>query len=214
MNPRLTRGEYWLLAQAVHCSFPLRVLTLPEGPPWTGGTIQENLNVEGHGMDTATLARCLMRMSRRGWIRLDRGIRESDGALPCDVASIRAAVSERGRFCEGAYYRLTVEGGLVWELFARPNWSAYIEDTESGDGVREVIVANRKSLGRYMCAVRNEGLVDEGSESIDEISDWNMAYWKQPVSGIRWRFRFQESRERLHRMTSSGALRNLWCRWF
>jgi hypothetical protein len=214
MNPRLTRGEYWLLAQAVFHGFPLRVLALPEGPPWTGDTIQENLNVQGHGMSTATLARTLVRLSRRGWIHLDRSIRESDGYLPCDAASIRAALNERGRFFEGAYYRLTAEGALIWELFARPDWSAYIEDeySEERDGVREVIAANRTSLERYMRAVRHEGSVEEGSESTDEIAEWKITYWKPPVVGIRRRFLFRESPERFRR--SSDALQKLWCKWF
>ena len=116
--------------------------------------------------------------------------------------------------CFLAFESLTGEGGLVWELFARPNWSAYIEDTDSGkrDGDREVVAANRRSLDRYMRAVRNEGSVEEGSESIDEISNWKMVYWKQPMGGLRWRFRFRESPERFRR--SSDALQNQWCRWF
>jgi len=220
MNPRLTRGEYWLLARAVLYRMPLRLLSLPEGPPWNFNTIQETLNAESHGMSAAVLARTLVRMRQRGWIEVDRGIKPDSGSFDVDPQAMRAALAERGRLHEGPYYGLTPDGGMIWEQFARPRWPLFVEDEEDesaeGDGVstRRVIVGDRAFFDRYMRAVRGEVAIEVGSEALIDVSDWKPAYWKTPLVGIRWDFRCrQRPIDPRYDCTRSSRLKGSWCEW-
>lgn len=72
MSVRLTRGEYWLLTQAVRFKLPLSLIALPEGPPWDVNTIDMALNCQGHGMGFDELAQTLHELAERGWIALQR----------------------------------------------------------------------------------------------------------------------------------------------
>ena len=220
MNPRLTRGEYWLLARAVLFRMPVRMLSIPEGPPFTDHTIQQVLNREGHGMSLSLLASTLMRMRRHGWIQLHASLRSESDDFADSKEAIRAELAVVRRFMEGAYYGLTPLGGEIWESFARPLWSLFIEDEDEpscdeGVSMRHVITGDRELLRRYMSSVRHEVAIVAGSESVTEMTDWKPAYWKPPMTGIRWNFQCRELRfdPRYLVHSASSRFRRSWCEW-
>lgn len=71
MTLRLSRGEFWLLANAVEHGLPLPLLAMPEWVP--GGTmnaIDIALNRQGHGLALPSLIETLLQLSRNGWVEL------------------------------------------------------------------------------------------------------------------------------------------------
>lgn len=225
MAPRLNRGEYWLLTNASEHGLPLRLVGMREGPPWSPTTLQEAMNREGHGMDLPTLADTLHRLSRRRWIEFAPPMTACRTAetLVLDRQGIRRELATRGRFDEGPSYALTPLGGQVWESFAQPDWSRYIEDScaywiddEEPDGgddwsCREVTTMHRRTLERYMEAVRNEHQIRPGSESLQTRDDWTYCYWRPPCNGLLWRFVARQV-DRI-RPPSTQWFQERWCEW-
>ncbi len=212
MNPCLSRAEFWLLSRLAVVAQPLRALGLPEGPPWERATLDTAFNCRGHGLAPDAFARCVHGAVRKGWIQLSRDGEMLD-RLP-SLSTMRSLLSEPGVFAEGARAFLTAPGGDVWEAFARPEWGRYIDDClafEAGAGaeLREVTTLDRAWLCRYQDAVRAEQSVD--CESVLEIVDWRMTYWKPPVAAHRWTFRAQGRRRPIEQ--SSSYLQSLWCEW-
>lgn len=210
--PRLNRGEYWLLSEAVEFRFPLRTLTLPEGPPWDGPTIDVTLNHEGHGLSLNQLSRTLLRMANLGWIEFSRGIGSDRHLLATpDHARIREWLGETGTFIDGVYYALTAAGGHVWEKFARPDWDRYIaHESDSEDGSVEIVTATEKLLHKYLQAVATEVTIDPESVQIAEIQPWQLTYWKSLPCGVRCTFR---GTELPYQPPKSQWWRERWCRW-
>ena len=68
MEPRLTRGEYWLLNCVVVAGCPLRFLV--------SDSIEELFNNPGHRLERPRLVETLVHMSEQGWIE---GYRIDDG---------------------------------------------------------------------------------------------------------------------------------------
>jgi hypothetical protein len=226
MSPRLTRGEYWLLSQAVFRRAYLPLLALPEGPPWHVSTIQQALNTEGHGMDIAELAQSLRRMAQHNWISMGRLIDNDWVPVGCDLADINAAlVHQHGSWRNAVFYGLTSRGGHVWELFARPRWDWYLDDHEEGPGddssapandgakSRYVIATDRARLDRYMWSMHHEVDVVAGSEILSEVPVWQLAYWKAPQTGIRCSFRFRKPESKPGPPCSTEDHRRRWCDW-
>lgn len=212
MNARLSRAEFWLLSRLAVFAQSLRALGLPEGPPWGHATLDTAFNCRGHGLAPDAFARCVHGAVRKGWIQLSRDGRTVD-RLP-SLSTMRSLLSEPGVFAEGARAVLSALGGEVWEAFARPEWSRYIDDCmtfEAGTGaeLREVTTVDRAWLRCYQDAVRAEQSLDR--ESVFEIDDWQMTYWKPPVAAHRWTFRAQGPRRPIEQ--SSNCLQSLWCEW-
>ncbi len=119
MEPRFTRGEYWLLETAVESRFPVSVLT--------ANNLEEILNKTGHGLTRDALIETLHRLIVSGLISIEH---EVDGVISTHQHIERALneprrisrVGERKR----TRYGLTQEGGAQWEAFAAPNWEQYI----------------------------------------------------------------------------------------
>lgn len=219
MSPRLDRGEYWLLANAVEYGLPLGVLTLPEWPRSDGrATIDVVLNKRGHGLGTARLAGTLLRMLQRSWIELSRN--QQPISLP-DRDEMLRLLAERGRrFDETAHYALTPEGGSIWEAFARPDWDRYITHSFDLGGpesdeteLHEAIAADPKLLKRYVGAVAHETPIDAGSEVFSEFNPWEATYWKSLPAGFRCLFRVRRNEPAAYRPPGSQWLRDRWCPW-
>jgi hypothetical protein len=229
MSVRLTRGEYWLLTQAVRYKLPLSILSLPEGPPWDVNTIDMALNCQGHGMGFDQLVRTLHKLFERNWITLQPGHDKPEPRV-WEAATIRAELSKHQAHHCSAYYGLTAEGGQAWEQFARPQWQQFIEH-EYGDEIdasgmlgrdedpqhwrsMHVITAQPGQLGQYMRAVRAEYEIAADSEQLDALGDWRPVYWKSPTHAVRCRFRCREKPlgddEYWLRPTETFPV---WCRW-
>ena len=111
MDPRFTRGEYWLLETAVEFKFPVCGLI--------DSDFELSLNKKGHGLTRDALVETLHRLIAWGLISA-----ENEGDAPISThQQIERALNE-----SHTYYGLTPEGGAHWEAFAAPDWQKYIED--------------------------------------------------------------------------------------
>src|SRR5687767_10867198 len=111
MEPRLTRGEYWLLNSVVDSMCPVSFLI--------SKNIKELFNNPGHRLDRSRLVETLVSMSEQGWIE---GYRIDEG-FPLTADMIETGFSEVPWERDDALgYRLTAYGGTVWEAFAVPHW--------------------------------------------------------------------------------------------
>src|SRR5690606_37640660 len=97
MNPRLTRGEFWLLNSVVEYCVPIS--WLKRGNP--GG--KWNL-MSDHGFDRETLVETLARMAERGWITGHRSLfpvpgQDDEDARPLEMSreNIERALDEPDR---------------------------------------------------------------------------------------------------------------------
>lgn len=220
MSPRLTRGEYWLLAKAVEHNLPLWILKLPEGPPWNNNTIDEVMNCCGHGMGRPELERTLKRLVDQGWARLSRVFGNADECIPADRATFQFAFASKVELRQTVHVLLTPQGGAAWEQFARPSWADYISDEHDfgEDKVHQrcVVATDQARLKRYLQAVREEDEVEPGSEVYAETADWQPIYWKPPFAGVECRFRYRDREQPItthYTHQASQRLRKHWCEW-
>lgn len=223
MTPRLSRGEYWLLTNAVEYGLPLRMLTLPEWPQDDprAATIDVVLNKRGHGLDPDELAETLHDMLEHGWITLSRHVLQRASLHP-DRVKMRRILDEKGRFHEGVFYHLTPEGRAAWESFARPEWDRYFtHDGESHEdsSISEVIASSERVLNRYMASLERETPVDTESRIYDELRPWQATYRKTLPAGFRCRYRPQRAEPALPStfpsayFPSTEWLGSRWCPW-
>jgi hypothetical protein len=179
MEPRLTRGEYWLLNDVVDTTTPLCMLV--------STCIEELFNNPGHRLSRPRLIETLVEMSDRGWIE---GYRFEDG-FPLTAQLVEAGFGETVTAEGGELgYRLTKLGGEVWEAFAAPDWDRYINAWTSSEGeVNEYFCATKWRLEKYLSLVHLLE-IEVLPESVvwDEVRPWQATYWKLLPHGHRVQF--------------------------
>jgi hypothetical protein len=160
---------------------PLGRLTLPN--------IREVFNRPGHGLSDAALSATVRRLFAQGLIdavvidpaecgesctRTPVGL--DDGAID---AALRERASPRERGCYRTYYGLTAQGAAVWEAFAQPDWSLFIEaSTEEEKRVTTVLCQDERAL-REFCETYGAWLgVALGDFEFDRVEPWQATYWK------------------------------------
>jgi hypothetical protein len=198
MTLRLSRGEYWLLEAAVEYALPLTVIALPDGPPWDRSTIDLTLNKTGHGLSAAELQHTLLRMQRLGWIVFQSYVGNDKKILRLDAASIDHEMRRLGTYEKHAKYKLTEKGGDVFEAFARPDWSRYLNhetdpaydnfDAVEGEPEHFILRASdEKNLRMYLHELRHAYLLDEKTIRKSALVNWSANYWKTLPSGFEVR---------------------------
>ena len=221
MEPRFTRGEYWILETAVESRFPVADLM--------DNDIDVTLNKKGHGLTRDALLETLHRLIASGLISAEN---EVDGVISTPHHIERALnepirriprVGERKR----TYYRLTPEGGRQWEAFAAPDWQKYIytslhlpDDPHDSDQIiQEVICADKAMLESYF---KSKCFYDAKHVSLetvawDYIAPWDVTYWKQLEGAHRVRFHSQDQtgaqNAKRYPLPKPEWYRSLWCAW-
>ena len=231
MEPRFTRGEYWLLETAVEYRLPVAVLM--------DSDLEVNLNKTGHGLTRDALIETLYRLIASGRISVEN---EVDGVISTHQHIERALnepirrvprVDERKR----TYYGLTSEGGAQWEAFAAPNWERYIytslhwpdhpdgfPDPPDGikRGIEEAICADKSWLESYFKSKCFYSAKDVYLESVewDYIAPWDVTYWKQLDGAHRVRFYRLNAEETQdlkryprYPLWQPQFFHSLWCAW-
>ena len=218
MEPRFTRGEYWLLETAVESLFPVSGLT--------DSDFEFSLNKKGHGLTRDALIETLHRLIASGLIYAEN---EVDAPISTHQ-QIERALNEPGWQVEPVdwrtttYYGLTPEGGAQWEAFAAPDWQEYIDAssrlTDDGKGIIwEVICADKAWLERYF---ESKCLYDPREVSLatvewDYIAPWDATYWKQLEGAHRVRFQEQDETEtqnvRSYPLADPEWFCSVWCAW-
>jgi hypothetical protein len=204
MEPRLTRGEYWLLETAVQYRIPSCCLgRSPKG-------VEEQFNKPGHGMDRALLIESLARLRDDGLIDFAR-CEDVEKRIWLSNEGIADALSERRPQPAAQYtiYGLTGVGGACWEAFARPNWEQFVHeefDDEAKDGV--LTCMSETHLNRHLRDMNAAYVLLDNLVNIEPIGEWQATYWRSLLSGyratvgwsaIRRGFRFFERRRTWYR---------------
>ncbi len=187
MDPRLTRGEYWLLEAVVDHSVPLCFLDPATYDRRDG--IEEMFNKPGHGLDRSLLIEVLTRLLRNDWVEAEL----LGNVLALDSQQLVGTLDElRPRFSTKpcTYYRLTEQGGAVWEAFAAPQWHKYLKeesDLEAREGcVTSATVWRVEKYMRYL-ELLGDRLITS-SIQFEIIAPWQVTYWKELPQGMQARF--------------------------
>ena len=196
MEPRFTRGEYFLLEIVVEYEWSISGLIDNE--------LELHLNKKGHGLTRASLLESLYRLLSSGLIYAKN---EVDGFIST-YEQIESALNEPPRGIAPAgvrkhtVYGLTQEGGEQWEAFAAPDWEKYIEEMgegedESGDERYELICADKAWLEKYFESFCFYHQIEVSLESMewDYISPWEVTYWKQLEGAHILRFQERDQSE-------------------
>ena len=221
MEPRFTRGEYWILETAIESRFPVYGLM--------SRNLEENLNKKGHGLTRTALLETLHRLISWGLISAENKVdapistsQDIERALNEPIRHI-PRVGERKR----TYYRLTPEGGAQWEAFAAPDWQKYIYRTihlpddpdDSERIIREVICADKAMLERHFKSkcFYNAKHVSLETVAWDYIAPWDVTYWKQLEGAHRVRFHSQDQtgaqNAKRYPLPKPEWYCSLWCAW-
>ena len=219
MTLRLSRGEFWLLANAVDHGLSLRMLTMPQWAPGirSSDTLDAVLNRQAHGLALEALVDTLLQLSRNGWVEFGRqGSGQNVRPSADDLASF---LNERGAFRDGVYCWLTTQGGAAWESFARPEWSLFIEHEsqsfdEDDDDIQTTTIraCDWKRLGRYLEAVAREEAIEPGTMTLAELRPWQATYWKTLPFGLECSFKSKDRRSP-DCPKRPWQIRERWCEW-
>jgi len=218
MNPRLTRGEYWILEVCVDSGTPVHWF-FPEN--YSGvfpHTMECQFNKADHGLGRDCLIETLVRMFQDGWIEAHRY--GQPPILNCD--EFIAALNTRSEvFEEWTHCRLSTSGGAVWEAFASPCWEEFLLEDFDLEARRGTVTCMTHWRGDHY--LRNLHLmgyeVDLGSIFWEEIGEWEATYWgKRLPRGYRGSFRwFRENNEESFDNPAEFSVlcdfRDGWYRW-
>lgn len=222
MEPRFTRGEYWLLDTVVEFRFPVYNLM--------ANNLEEILNKKGHGLTRGALIETLHRLITWGLIFAKN---EVDAPISTSEDIKRAVDEPRWHLGSSidrrtiTRYGLTQEGGTQWEAFAAPDWQKYIDtsldlpdDPDHSDQViREAICADKAWLERYF---KSKCFYDARHVSLatvawDYIAPWDVTYWKQLEGAHRVRFHSPDQTEvqnaKRYPLRKPDYFYSLWCAW-
>ena len=197
MEPRFTRGEYWLLENVVEDEFAIGALIKRE-PVFFG-------KKEWHGLTRTSLVESLYQLLASGLIYAKN---EVDGFISTSEEIERALNEPKSRGYppfdtkKPTSYGLTEEGGAQWEAFATPDWQAYLKDgfhwPDGGEcAMWEVICADKKNLRSYYRSFCFHRQIEVSLESMewDYVAPWQATYWKQLEGAYRLRFYYQDKRD-------------------
>jgi hypothetical protein len=179
---RLSRGEYWLLNNAIRAWTPF--YNLADEP----SKLAVDYNKKPHGMSRSELIDTLTDLFDRGWIVAPEGDAAGDPPVQLSRETITSYIDQR----QFGWYGLTALGGAVWEAFAVPDWARYIDISwgNPADG-GELIGGSHDLVRLYLLTVHYFGYhVVAGSQRQEEIRPWHPTYWKLLPVGYRTRFDF------------------------
>ena len=194
MEPRFTRGEYWLLETVVEEEFAIGALIKSKF-----GFLDDE---KWHGLTRPSLVKALHRLLASGLIYAKN---EVDGFISTSEEIEQALNEPKSRGYapfdtkKPTSYGLTQEGGAQWEAFTAPDWEKYIKaDFYWPDDRKyrmwEVICADKNWVGHYYKSFCFHRQIEVSLESIewDYIAPWQATYWKQLEGAYRLRFHYQD----------------------
>ena len=222
IEPRFTRGEYWLLETVVESLFPVSGLIDDD--------FEVSLNKKGHGLTRAALIETLHRLISSGLIYAES---EVNGLISTDQHIERALNEPWGDTASIdpktiTYYGLTQEGGAQWEAFAAPDWQRYVdassrvpdesENVPDGYVVWEMICPYKVRLETYFKSMYMHGHCEVILESVmwDYIEPWDATYWKQLDGAYRVRFQDPDNAVKSEHSLPDlpySLLYQVWCAW-
>ena len=219
MEPRFTRGEYWLLETVVEDKFAI------------GALIDSELELHGdkkwHGLTRTSLVETLHRLLASGLIYAKN---EATGCISTHEQIERAVDEMKSTDIDSVgkekltFYGLTEEGGAQWEAFAAPDWQGYIKvgsqmPDGSEYGIWEVICADKDQVESYFKSMYFHSPIEMSLASVewDYIAPWQATYWKQLDGAYRVQFQARDERKAKNAEPSPPPsleyFYNAWCAW-
>ncbi len=221
MEPRFTRGEYWLLETVVEHEWEICGLTDDD--------LELHLNKKGHGLTRTSLVETFYQLLSSGLIYANSEMGGSismkeqielaleqrvpwdthhvfispDGDIETVPDESKPPRTEPVDVRKITSYGLTQEGGAQWEAFAAPDWQKYIarsvqREDEEGEYERwELACGDKNWLEAYMesmCFYEQMEVILESVEW-DYVTPWQATYWKQLDGGHRVRCRCRDKSE-------------------
>ena len=219
MEPRFTRGEYWLLENVVEDECAIGALNDSE--------LELHLNKKGHGLTRTSLVETLHRLLASGLIYAKN---EATGFISTHEQIKRALDEMESRDINSVgkekltFYGLTEEGSVQWEAFAAPDWQSYIKEgfqvpDGSEYGIWEVMCADKGWLESYFESIYFHYPIEMSLASVewDYITPWQATYWKQLDGAYRLRFQARDKREEKNTEPSPPPsmeyFYSVWCAW-
>ena len=218
MEPRFTRGEYWLLETVVEDE--LAIGALVDSDPGL------HRDKKWHGLTRASLVGTLHRLLSSGLIYAKN---EATGSISTHEQIELALDEMQSRDIDAVdkekltSYGLTAEGGAQWEAFAAPDWQRYIKvDSRvpdgSGYGMWEVICADKGPLESYFKSMYFHYPIEMSLASVEwnYIAPWQATYWKQLDGAYSVRFQARDKSEEKAEPSPPPSLEyfyDAWCAW-
>ena len=218
MEPRFTRGEYWLLETVVEDEFAIGALIDSE--------LALHLNKKWHGLTRSSLVETFYCLLASGLIYAKN---EATGFISTHE-HIELALNEMKSTDIGfvgkeklTFYGLTRKGGAQWEAFAAPDWQSYIKVSSqvpdgSEYGIWEVICASKGWLERCFKSIYFHDPIEMSLASVkwDYISPWQATYWKQLDGAYRVQFQARDESEKNAEPSPPPSMEyfyDAWCAW-
>lgn len=213
LNPKFTRGEYWILNSVVESAIPICWLD------WEN--IEQVLNKSTHGMNRRQLEDTFLEMSEKGLIDVYVS-GEWNRKVFLTPEKLDTAFDEK-QHPKCLYYRLSPKGGIYWEAFALPNWNyyiceAYTEQDNSGYENGEIICLNSEVLKKYFDSLCYQTLhIEASSVDRNELQPWQATYWKKLPIGysVQFKYRNMETQKStiVPNIFDKDYYDKLWCEW-
>jgi hypothetical protein len=187
MNPRLSRNELWILLSVLSVKMPLSALLHSDEPPcWSFSGIW---NCQHHGMTQLEALATIHGLAASGLIEFESRERREATASESLSAFMSFLGDHRDDYCQHSplYYRLTEQGGSVYESFVRPQWDRFYTFSErfggpSTESIEFVSASRDAALG--VAAKVTESLC-RPSPKIEVLDPWQALYWKSLPLGFQ-----------------------------
>jgi hypothetical protein len=213
-SQNIERGEYWLLDSVVEASLSLSALVVEN--------IEETFNREGHGLGISDLINTLYRLFQREYLiayyrpsvdMLNLAVEEF---LPTKEEIRAGLVGDLSFiFC----YRLTAQGGMLWESLSMPNWNLYISpfcSEEMEEEINCIEAGSRQILDDFLAfeLAHPFKTVDHESIGFKTIEPWEATYWKTLPTGYQLTYWVQDiPYDTQESLIKSCAFDSIFFRW-
>lgn len=191
----MNKNEYWFLDAAVIHSVPLYFLPRKE-------VLEIDLNRPTHGQSSSEVVKTLAHLFQRGDIigcghlledfvptldQIEEGLMEGQ-----DIDDLQL------RKDKGFSYKLTPQGGAVWEEVSVPNWDLFHTESSCVDYELQRLIPNRWQLESGSRSLINEVVSSRlwgkqliaGTEEWVDLVPWQATYWKVLSTGYQLTFQY------------------------
>lgn len=205
-NPRLTRGEYWLLESVVELQVPVNLLVYE--------VLDQDLNKEAHGMNRGLLIETMFNLLSNGLIELYQSepFKKTEMPLESTYENIIHGLDEKSDLWKTpkTIYGLTKLGGQVWELFAKPDWNRFMDEwdidcAEEGKQKCVIVGSNERLIKNYFSSLNSDSIaVNKETVQWSVLEPFKATYWKTLPKGFKIEFEYTEIDDNEQNMIDYG----------
>ena len=207
-DPRLTRGEYWLIESCVYSWSSLHSIFSED--------YIRIYNKRNHCQTNVKLIETLSRLVNGGILFLRCANKIATHTEPKIIEEI---IKKQPHNKESTYYYgLTVEGGTLWENFAMPNWDFFIDDVGRflENNMYQCSISgkcekNVKAAYNYL--EKHDYIIDKESVYWELLTPYQANYWKEFKKGYRVTFQCTERKKTYIQPHPQDSYDRLWYAW-